>query len=103
MTAKAVELVARGWPGTVTAIFPDLAAGGTVAEIWVPESTVKGAVNPPKVTLLAPVNPEPPMVTDVPTLPDVGENDPDFFQTGGAIDDVVDDDDRRAGYCSRGK
>jgi len=27
--------------------------------------------------------------------PDVGENDPDFFKTGGAIDDVVDDDDRR--------
>jgi hypothetical protein len=57
----------------VTAIGPVTALLGTVAEIWVGESTVKVvAATPPKVTDVAPVNDPPVMVTTVPGFPLVG-------------------------------
>jgi hypothetical protein len=62
-------------PGVVTKIFPVVAVAGTVAEIWVPESTAKLAAVPLNLTKVAPVKPVPVMTTDVPTGPEVGVND----------------------------
>jgi hypothetical protein len=57
----------------VTAIGPVTALVGTVAVIWVGESTVNVvAATPPNVTEVAPVNDPPVMVTTVPALPLVG-------------------------------
>src|SRR5450755_417218 len=50
-------------PDVVMPIFPVLAPVGTVAVNWVPEFTVKAACTPPNVTLVAPVNPDPVIVT----------------------------------------
>jgi hypothetical protein len=59
----------------VTAIGPVTAFAGTVAVIWVAESTVNVvAATPPNVTDVAPVKPEPAIVTTVPALPLVGVN-----------------------------
>jgi hypothetical protein len=72
VTVKFVALVAVP-ELVVTAIGPVTALLGTVAVIWVGESTVKVvAATPPKVTDVAPVNDPPVMVTTVPTLPLVG-------------------------------
>jgi hypothetical protein len=74
VTLKLVELVAVP-PGVVTLIGPLVAALGTVAVIWVSEFTVNCAAVPLKATFVAPVNPEPLIVTEVPTGPLVGENE----------------------------
>ena len=72
VTVKFVVLVVVPEP-VVTAIGPVTALLGTVAEIWVGESTVNVvAATPPNVTDVAPVNEPPVMVTTVPTLPLVG-------------------------------
>src|SRR5207245_5340552 len=61
-------------PGVVTPILPVTAPTGTVAVIWVYESTVKlVAFTPPKVTLVAPVRLSPVRTTTVPAGPLVGE------------------------------
>jgi hypothetical protein len=61
--------------GVVTAIGPDVAPAGTVAVTCVAEFTENVAAVPLKVTAVAPVNPVPVIVTDVPAAPLVGEND----------------------------
>ena len=62
-------------PGTVTLIGPVVAAAGTVTVICVPEFTVNaGAFTPLKLTALAPVNPDPVIVTLLPDGPYAGEN-----------------------------
>ena len=73
-TVKSKELVAVP-SGVVTVIGPVVAPSGTVAVIWVSSSTAKvGSGVPLKATSVAPVKPEPVMVTVVPTVPCVGEN-----------------------------
>ena len=62
-------------PGVVTQIFPVVAPVGTVAVIFVAESTVKFAETPWNVTLVAPVKFVPVIVTVVPTGPEVGEKE----------------------------
>jgi hypothetical protein len=74
VTVKLVELVAVP-RGVVTVIFPVVAPEGTVAVILVSELMVNAADVPPNLTDVAPVKPEPLIVTDVPTGPLVGEND----------------------------
>ena len=72
--------------GVVTAIGPEVAPAGTVAVTDESLLTVNGvAAVPLKVTDVAPVKPEPPIVTDVPTGPLVGVKEP---TTGAAgVDD----------------
>src|SRR2546430_2777460 len=67
-------------PGVVTATGPVVAPVGTVAVIWVPEVTVNVAAVPLNFTAVAPVNPLPVMLTDVPGAPEVGVNE----ETAGA-------------------
>jgi hypothetical protein len=63
-------------PGVVTQIFPVVAPLGTVAVIWVDETTLNVLEETPlNVTLVAPVRFVPVMVTDVPTGPLVGVNE----------------------------
>ena len=83
VTAKLVVVVAVP-PGVVTAIGPVAAPAGTVAVSVVSDPTVNGALVPPTVTAVAPVNPVPVTVTVVPTGPLVGLND---AMTGAAGDD----------------
>ena len=72
VTVKFVVLVAVP-EAVVTAIGPVTPLLGTVAVIWVGESTVNVvAATPPKVTEVASVNDPPVMVTTVPALPLVG-------------------------------
>jgi hypothetical protein len=62
-------------PGVTTEIGPELAPAGTVALIWVFESTVNvAAFVVPNLTMVAPVKPVPLIVTEVPTGPEFGEN-----------------------------
>jgi len=61
--------------GVVTEIFPVVAPEGTVAVIFVSELTVNVVVVPLNFTAVAPENPVPLIVTDVPTGPLFGEND----------------------------
>jgi hypothetical protein len=68
---KLVGLVAVP-TGVVTVSRPLLAAAGTVAVICESESTVNDAAMPLKRTAVAPVKPEPAIVTVVPTEPLVG-------------------------------
>ena len=56
----------------LTVMGPVLAPLGTVAVIWVEDINVKLAVVPLNFTAVAPVNPEPLMVTLAPTAPLVG-------------------------------
>jgi hypothetical protein len=73
------------WPvptAVVTLIFPVVAPAGTVALICVDDTTVKLAWVPLNATEVAPLNPLPLIVTDVPTGPLVGENDE---ITGGLV------------------
>jgi hypothetical protein len=72
VTVKDVELVIDP-PAVVTLILPVVAPTGTMAVIWVSESTVNVARMPLKVTALAPVRAEPVITTEVPTGPIVGE------------------------------
>jgi hypothetical protein len=66
-----VELIAVP-PETVTEIGPADAAAGTVALICVVELTAKPALAPLNATLLAPVKPEPEIVTLAPIVPELG-------------------------------
>lgn len=59
-------------PEVVTAIFPVIAPGGTVAAICVLVSSVNAEVTLLNVTLVAPVKVVPVIVTVVPTAPLVG-------------------------------
>ena len=59
--------------GVVTAMAPLVAPAGTVAVIWLAESTTYVALLPLKVTELAPVKLVPVIVTEAPTAPLVGE------------------------------
>ncbi len=69
------ELVAVP-PDVVTAIVPVTAPVGTVAVTLVDETTLNVvAVVPSNLTAVAPVKFVPVIVTDVPTGPEVGEND----------------------------
>ena len=70
-TVKVPELIAVP-PGVVTAILPVFPLRGTAVVICVAELTVKFACPPPKVTLVACVNPVPWMTTCVPSGPLVG-------------------------------
>jgi hypothetical protein len=74
VTSKVCELQSLP-PGVVTQIFPVIAPVGTVAVIFVGESTVKFAETPWNVTLVAPVKFVPVIVTDVPTGALVGEKE----------------------------
>ncbi len=71
MTVKSAALVAVP-SGVVTAILPVVAPAGTMAVICVAELTVKDAVTPLKVTLVAPVRFVPLTATDVLAGPLVG-------------------------------
>ncbi len=73
-TVKLVVLVAVP-PGAVTEIRPVVAPAGTVAVILVEELTTKDAVTLLKRTTVAPVKFVPVIVTEVPTRPEVGENE----------------------------
>ncbi len=76
-------------PGVVTQIFPVVAPVGTVAVIWVEETTLNAVAETPlNVTLVAPVKFVPVMVTDVPTGPLVGENEEIVGLVGGAAQDA---------------
>src|SRR5581483_4954936 len=69
--------------GPVTETGPDVAPAGTVAVIVELDTTVKGAAVPLKATDVAPVNPLPEIVTNVPTGPEVGRNDVIVGGAGG--------------------
>lgn len=76
VTVKLAELVAVP-AGVVTEIFPVVAPVGTVAVILVEESTVNFAADVPlNFTPVAPVKFVPLIVTEVPTGPLVGLNEP---------------------------
>jgi hypothetical protein len=75
ITEKVEELVAVP-PGVTTEIAPLVAPFGTVAVIFVSESTEKIVVVPLNRTSVAPLSCVPVIVTDVPTEPDAGENPP---------------------------
>jgi hypothetical protein len=83
VTVKLVALVAVP-PGVVTAIGPVVAPTGTVAVIWVFESTVKLAVVLLNFTAEAPRKPVPVTCTEVPTGPLVGSNEV-IVGTGEAV------------------
>ena len=61
--------------GVVTVIRPVVALAGTVATILVEETTEKFALTPLNRTAVAPVNPVPLIVTEVPGGPLVGVNE----------------------------
>src|SRR6266508_2299309 len=73
-TVKVVALVPVP-AGVVTLILPVTAPTGTVTLIWVAEFTAKLAPTPPNRTAVAPVKAVPVIVTAVPVLPLVGENE----------------------------
>lgn len=74
VTVKLDELVAVP-TGVVTPIGPLVAPAGTVAVIDVSDVTLNEAPVPLNVTDVAPVKPDPEIVTDVPTSPLDGLND----------------------------
>src|SRR6266540_3388800 len=74
VTVKFAELLAVPF-SVVTEIFPDVAVGGTVAEICVEEFTVNEAAAFLKLTPVTSMKFVPTIVTSVPTDPEVGEND----------------------------
>jgi len=59
-------------PAVTTCTVPVVAPDGTVVLISEPETTVKLAATPLKVTLVAPVRLVPRMLTAAPTAPEVG-------------------------------
>jgi hypothetical protein len=75
VTAKLVGLVVVP-PAVTTAIFPLVAVAGTVAVIWLDESTVKlDAATQLNFAALTSVKPEPEIVTLEPTGPLGGEKE----------------------------
>src|SRR5436309_9943533 len=85
VTVKSPELVAVP-PGAVIEMGPVLAPDGTVAVICVSELIVKlpdPTLVPLNCTSVAPAKPEPSIVTDDPTCPEVGEK-PVIGGAGGA-------------------
>jgi hypothetical protein len=72
ITPKLVELVLLPY-GVVTVRGPVSAPDGTVAVIFVSDTTVNVAARPLKVTELAPVRALPLIVTDDPTVAEDGE------------------------------
>jgi hypothetical protein len=74
VTSKLLELVAVP-PGVVTRILPSVAPDGTVAVILVEEFTVNNAETLLNVTLLTLTKLVPLIVTEVPTGPELGENE----------------------------
>jgi len=58
--------------GVITVTVPVVAPVGTVVLIWVPETTVKVAALPLKLTLVAPFRFVPRILTVAPTLPELG-------------------------------
>jgi hypothetical protein len=74
MTVKLEALVAVP-PGVVTLMGPVVAPAGTVAVIWVAESTANEAEAPLKRAAVAPVKAVPVTVTFVPTGPLAGVKD----------------------------
>lgn len=74
VTVKLVTLVVEP-DGVVTLITPVVAPLGTELEICVSEATVNVVFVPLNATDVAPMKPEPDMVTAVPTGPLVGENE----------------------------
>src|SRR5436309_15469656 len=75
VTVKSPELVAVP-PGASTEIGPVVAPEGTVAVICASLSTVKlpPTLVPLNRTSVAPVKPDPVIRTEVPTVPELGEN-----------------------------
>ena len=67
----------------MTAIGPVVATTGTVAVSSVGETCVKPALEPPKVTEVAPARFVPAIVTSVPPPPEVGANDEIVGCAGG--------------------
>jgi hypothetical protein len=63
-------------PGVVTTSGPVEADAGTVAVILVADLTVNWLAAPWKVTWVAPVNPDPVIVTVAPIVPDAGLKEP---------------------------
>ena len=59
-------------PGVVTKIGPVEAAAGTAAVILVPDLTVNLPAAPLNCTAVAPVNPDPVTITEVPIVPEEG-------------------------------
>src|SRR5688572_13244259 len=82
VTVKSLPLVAVP-AAVVTRILPVLAPAGTVAWIWVPDTTVWDAAVRLNVTALTPTKLLPVMVTTVPAGPLAGVNDP---MVGGGTD-----------------
>ena len=74
VTSKLLELIAVP-PGVVTRILPSVAPDGTVAVILVEEFTVNEAETLLNVTLLTLTKLVPLIVTEVPTGPELGENE----------------------------
>lgn len=81
LTPKLLVLVAVP-SGVVTLIAPVVAPVGTVVVIAVSETTLKVALTPLKLTLVAPVKFAPVIVKLVPTMPLVGEK---FVIVGGKV------------------
>jgi hypothetical protein len=78
VTVKVLRLVFVP-PGVVTEIGPVDADTGTMAVILVADWTVNWLAAVLNVTLVAPVNPDPVIATEVPIVPEAGLND---FTTG---------------------
>jgi hypothetical protein len=71
-------------PGVVTPMGPVVAPVGAVAVIWVSELTVNFAAVPLNLTAVVPMNPDPVIVTTVPTGPADGVS-PEIAGTGDAV------------------
>jgi hypothetical protein len=76
-------------PGPSTETNPVVAPCGTTAVIWVPESTVKLALVPLNQTFVAPVNPEPVIAMEAPTIPDAGATAPITGGGGSTVNDAL--------------
>jgi hypothetical protein len=72
-------------PGPVTLSVPLAPPAGAIATICVSDVTANDAAVPLKVTAVAPVKPEPLIVTVVPAVPLSGENE---LIEGGAVEGV---------------
>src|SRR5881396_3315149 len=86
VTVKSPELVAVP-PGATTEIGPVVAPEGTVAVICASPSTVKlpATLVPLNRTSVAPAKPDPVIVTEVPTGPELGENPVMVGGAGGTV------------------
>ena len=83
----------------VTVMAPVVVPAGTVAVIWVSLITVNTEIDPKNFTAVAPVNPVPLIVTNVPTGPEAGEK---FEITGAALTvNIVEDSPFPRGVLTR--